>query len=57
MADLEILNLSVHYKKLTAINSISFSANRGEIIGFIGADGAGKSSLMQEYQVLKEVAL
>jgi len=46
MADLEVSNLSVHYKNLTAIDSVSLSANSGEIIGFIGADGAGKSSLM-----------
>ena len=46
MADLEVSNLSVHYKKLTATHSVSLSANNGEIIGFIGADGAGKSSLM-----------
>ena len=46
MADLEVSNLSVRYKELTAIDAISLSANRGEIIGFIGADGAGKSSLM-----------
>ena len=46
MADLEVHNLSVSYKKLTAISDISLEANSGEIIGFIGADGAGKSSLM-----------
>ncbi len=46
MADLEIRNVSVKYKKLTAVSDISFVANSGEIIGFIGADGAGKSSLM-----------
>lgn len=46
MADLEIKNVSVRYKKLTAIANASLEADRGEIIGFIGADGAGKSSLM-----------
>ena len=46
MADLEIRNISVHYKKLTAVHDVSLKADRGEIIGFIGADGAGKSSLM-----------
>lgn len=46
MADLEVRNLSVSYKKLPAISDISLEANSGEIIGFIGADGAGKSSLM-----------
>jgi len=46
VADLEVSNISVHYKKLTATHAVSLSANRGEIIGLIGADGAGKSSLM-----------
>ena len=46
MADLEIKDVAIHYKKHTAIQHASFVANRGEIIGFIGADGAGKSSLM-----------
>jgi len=46
MADLQVSNVTVKYKDLTAVTGISLEANRGEIIGFIGADGAGKSSLM-----------
>lgn len=46
MAELEVHNIKVTYKTLTAVSNISFEANAGEIIGFIGADGAGKSSLM-----------
>jgi len=46
MADLEIKNVSVSYKNVKAISKVSFLANSGEIIGLIGADGAGKSSLM-----------
>ena len=46
MADLHVSGVSVHYKDKTAISDVSFEANSGEIIGFIGADGAGKSSLM-----------
>ncbi len=46
MADLEVRNVTVKHKNLTAVSNISFEANKGEIIGFIGADGAGKSSLM-----------
>ncbi len=46
MADLEIRNVGVRYKKTQAVSDISFVAQSGEIIGFIGADGAGKSSLM-----------
>ncbi len=46
MADFEVQNVTIKYKKLTAISNVSIDANHGEIIGFIGADGAGKSSLM-----------
>jgi len=46
MADLEVRNVEVKYKNLTAVSNISFKANRSDIIGLIGADGAGKSSLM-----------
>jgi len=43
---LEVSNVTVRYKEKTAIKDASFSADGGEIVGFIGADGAGKSSLM-----------
>ncbi len=46
MADLEVRNVTVSYKKQIGIKAASLQANAGEIIGFIGADGAGKSSLM-----------
>ncbi len=38
--------MTVLYKKHIGIKSASFAAKSGEIIGFIGADGSGKSSLM-----------
>jgi len=46
MADLEVHDVSVRYKDVQAVSNISLEANSGDIIGFIGADGAGKSSLM-----------
>ncbi len=46
MADLSVDDLSVYYKKRRAIGRAGFKAAHGQIIGFIGADGAGKSSLM-----------
>lgn len=46
MSLLEVKNIRVAYKKRVGIESASLEANSGEIIGFIGADGAGKSSLM-----------
>jgi len=46
MAMLEVKGVTVKYKKRVGIENLSLEANSGEIIGFIGADGAGKSSLM-----------
>lgn len=43
---LGVNKVSVSYKKKVALKQTSFSADSGEIVGFIGADGAGKSSLM-----------
>ena len=47
MAYLEVNKVSVLYKgNKIGIKDASFEANEGDIIGFIGADGTGKSSLM-----------
>ncbi len=46
MAALEVRNVTVTYKGHVGIKNASLEADSGEIIGFIGADGAGKSSLM-----------
>jgi len=46
MGRLQVENVTVSYKKVRALNPVTFEAEGGEIIGFIGADGAGKSSLM-----------
>ena len=46
MALFEARDISVSYKKIKAISNAFIDANEGEIIGFIGADGVGKSSLM-----------
>ncbi|BAF70831.1 ATP-binding cassette domain-containing protein [Nitratiruptor sp. SB155-2] len=45
MALLEVKEVSVSYKSTVALQSATFSGEAGEILGFIGADGAGKSSL------------
>lgn len=43
---LHIENLSVHYKNKIGIKGLTLESNKGEIVGFIGADGAGKSSAL-----------
>ena len=43
---LSINGVSIRYRKKIALNPVSFKAKEGEILGLIGADGSGKSSLM-----------
>lgn len=46
MAMLEIKNLEVYYGMIQAIKGISFEVNQGEIIALIGANGAGKTTIL-----------
>ena len=40
-------NLSKNYGDVQAVDSISFSLNESEIVGFLGANGAGKSTTLK----------
>lgn len=44
---LTVTNLSVSYDSIHAVNDISFDVARGEIVTLIGANGAGKSSILR----------
>ena len=44
---LNIENLSVFYGHICAIRKVSLEAREGEIVGLIGANGAGKSTVMK----------
>ena len=46
MALLEIRNLNVFYGSIRAVKNISFEVNEGQIITLIGANGAGKTSIL-----------
>jgi branched-chain amino acid transport system ATP-binding protein len=43
--DLEATAVTVEYGGLTAVDAVSMSADRGEVVGVIGPNGAGKTSL------------
>lgn len=44
---IEVKNLIKIFGHQKAVNDISFSVNKGEIVGFLGPNGAGKSTTMK----------
>jgi len=44
---IEVQQLLKQYGTQKAVNNISFSINKGEIVGFLGPNGAGKSTTMK----------
>lgn len=47
MKVIEVENLTKRFGSFTAVDNISFSVERGEIFGFLGANGAGKTTAMR----------
>lgn len=45
MAFLEVADVTKRFGGLVALNAISFSVEKGEIVGIIGPNGAGKTTL------------
>lgn len=43
---LEVKDLSVYYDAIQAVKQVSFSVGRGEIVSLIGANGAGKTTIL-----------
>src|SRR5262249_26117967 len=54
MNNVSATDLSKNYGDVKALNKISFEVKEGELFGFIGPDGAGKSSL---FRILTTVLL
>jgi branched-chain amino acid transport system ATP-binding protein len=52
---LEIKDLRVHYGKIEAIKGISIVVNQGEIVTLIGANGAGKTTMLKTISGLRPV--
>ena len=41
---IEVKSVSKHFGSIQAVDSVSFTVNRGEVLGFLGPNGAGKST-------------
>jgi ABC-2 type transport system ATP-binding protein len=47
MYSIEVENLTKKFGHFTAVNNITFQVKKGEIFGFLGANGAGKTTAMK----------
>jgi ABC-2 type transport system ATP-binding protein len=47
MATLELDQLTTHFGPVAAVDQVSFSVERGSIVGFLGPNGAGKTTTLR----------
>ena len=43
---LELVNVSVHYRTVVALDTVSLGARKGELVAVMGPNGAGKSTVL-----------
>ncbi len=53
---LELRNVSKRYSSIPAVENVSFTARPGEITGYLGANGSGKSTTMKMITALIEMS-
>lgn len=53
---LKIENIDVYYDKIHAIKNVSFEVHEGEVVSLIGANGAGKTTILKTISKLMEPA-
>ena len=44
---LEVTDLSVRYGKALAVESVTITVDKGELVGVLGPNGAGKTTLLK----------
>lgn len=44
---IEVEDLAKHFKKVKAVDGVSFRVRDGEVVGLLGANGAGKTTIMR----------
>lgn len=55
MKMLEVNEINIFYDKIHTIKDISFHIKKGEIVTFIGANGAGKTTILNSISSLLNV--